>query len=228
VRVLGIETSTPQGSIAIVDGDEIVRESIWFSQKGHISLLPKFFSYLFEETGFSIKDIDLVAVSIGPGSFTGLRIGLGFAKGICFVHKKPLKGVSSLKVLASGVYLQSKIYPVLDAKRGYIYGGCYSWKGNLLFREMEDGLFIPEDFSKLAMDGVLVGNGVKRFEGVFSSNKKVLESHLQYPLAHNLCALAIFEYEREGEDDLFSLTPHYIAPPPVPAEKISELQSMLK
>jgi len=222
VRVLGIETSTPRGSIAIVDGEEIIREYIWFSQKGHISLLPKFFSSLFDETGMSIEEIDLIAVSIGPGSFTGLRIGLGFAKGISLVYNKPVKGVSSLKVLASGVHLQSKIYPVLDAKRGFLYSGCYSWKGKHLSKEMEEGLFLPEEVSRIAMDGVLVGNGIKRFESVFSFNQKVSDSHLQYPLAHNLCTLAISDYEREGADDLFSLTPHYIAPPPISAEKISQ------
>jgi len=228
VRVLGIETSTPQGSIAILDGEVIIKEHIWFSQKGHISILPEFLYSLLNDSGFSMKDIDLIAVSIGPGSFTGLRIGLGFAKGICFVHKKPIKGVSSLKVLAGGLYLNSRIYPVLDAKRGFVYGGCYSWKEGMLMREFEDRLFLPEEFSRIAEDGILLGDGVKRFEQVFSSNKKIAEFPFLYPLAHNLCALAIMDYEREGEDDLFSLTPCYIAPPPIPAEKISELQSVLK
>jgi len=222
VRVLGIETSTPRGSIAIVDGEEIIREYIWFSQKGHISILPEFLSSLFNNTGFSVEDIDLIAVSIGPGSFTGLRIGLGFAKGICFAYKKPLKGVSSLKVLAGSLYLNSKIYPVLDAKRGFVYGGCYSWKEGMLSKEFEDGLFLPEEFSKIAEDGILVGDGVKRFWQIFSSNKKIAGFPLQYPLAHNLCTIALSDYERDGEDDIFSLTPHYIAPPPISAEKISQ------
>lgn len=215
MKVLGIEVSTPQGSIAIVDGDRIIREHIWFYQKGHISILPRFLSYLFNESGTTIDEVDLIAVSIGPGSFTGLRIGLAMAKGICFTHKKLIKGVSSLKVLAGGLYGGSKIYPILDAKREFVYGGCYSWREGELIKEIEDGMFMPEEFSKIVENGILVGDGVRRFENIFSSNKKRSNLIFQYPLAHTLCFLAIRDYEKEGEDDLFSLTPKYIAPPPI-------------
>ncbi len=215
MKVLGIEVSTSQGSIAIVDGEKILREFIWFSQKGHISLLHKYLSLIFNEGEFTMNDIDLVAVSIGPGSFTGLRIGLGFAKGICFTYKKPIKGISSLKVLAGGLFFNSKIYPVIDAKRGFVYGGCYSWREGVLIKELDDGLFLPHEFSKIAEDGILVGEGISRFKEAFASNKKIETPFLQYPLAHTLCSLAIFDYKREGEDDIFSLSPHYIAPPPI-------------
>lgn len=214
MRVLGIETSTPQGSIAICDGEVILCEKLWFSQKGHLSFLHRSILSILEETGISLKDIDLVGVSIGPGSFTGLRIALATAKGICFSHSKPIKGVSSLKVLAMGVTGESKIYPVIDAKRGLVYGGCYSWKNGELLQEFNDCLCLPEEFIKRIEGGIVIGDGVRRFKTLFQQKEGINFLHpiLDYPFAHNLCILAMREYVKGGGDSLYSLEPRYIKP----------------
>ncbi len=212
MKVLGIETSTPQGSIAISEDGNLLSEIIWNSLKGHLSILPKAIEFLFETQNLGMNDIDLVAVSIGPGSFTGLRVGLATAKGICISFQKPIKGVSSLKVLASEIYNSERIYPVIDAKRGLIYAGCYRWENDELVEIMKDELFAPEEFIKRVSEGILIGDGAKRYKDLFSKYKIKIFEYFDYPYAHNLCRLAQKEFTLKGGDDLQTLEPHYIKP----------------
>ncbi|RKY01883.1 tRNA (adenosine(37)-N6)-threonylcarbamoyltransferase complex dimerization subunit type 1 TsaB, partial [Candidatus Poribacteria bacterium] len=126
MRVLGIDTSTTTGSIGLIDGDKVVAEHVLDVMETHSSRLMPAIDQMLKKAGLSIWDVDLIAVSKGPGSFTGLRVGVATAKGLAYALRKPIVGVPSLDVLAFGVkFFDGLICPLLDARRGEVYGAIY-------------------------------------------------------------------------------------------------------
>jgi tRNA threonylcarbamoyladenosine biosynthesis protein TsaB len=127
VRVLGIETSTPRISVALVDGDTLLAEREVMVERNRTGLMPVI-DELFTAVGLEPHGLDAVAVGAGPGSFTGLRIGMATAKGIAFASGRPLWAVSSLAAIAHtelGRDPAGLVVAVLDARKGEIYAGAY-------------------------------------------------------------------------------------------------------
>lgn len=129
MRVLGIDTATPLASIALVDdalpaGAQVIREATHDTGGRRSADLLVTIDRMFADAGIAPTQLDAVAIGAGPGSFTGLRIGMATAKGIAFAIQRPLWAVSSLAALAhaSG---RSPIVAVLDARRGEVFAGCY-------------------------------------------------------------------------------------------------------
>ena len=130
--ILNIETATQTCSVALCnEGIPVsVRESI--ENRDHASVLTVFISEILEEKHLSVSDIDAVSVSIGPGSYTGLRIGVSVAKGLCYAAGKPLIKIPTLKALAAGIVSKglsvsvNTLIPMLDARRMEVYTGIYS------------------------------------------------------------------------------------------------------
>jgi tRNA threonylcarbamoyladenosine biosynthesis protein TsaB len=122
MKVLGIETSGSIGGVAIADGGCVVAETVSDVSGHHLERGAALVEDLLRDTGLALGDLDGVAVSLGPGSFTGLRVGLALAKGICFGRGLPLVGVPTLDCIAEGLGpLGGKIVPVKDARRGEVY-----------------------------------------------------------------------------------------------------------
>lgn len=123
MRVLGIETSTTTASLAIVSPERTAFKSYVIAERRSSDLLVGI-DELCKQLGLAPSELDAVAVGAGPGSFTGLRIGMATAKGIAFAAGKPLWAVSSLAALASATLVPS-VCAVLDARRGEVFAGCY-------------------------------------------------------------------------------------------------------
>jgi tRNA threonylcarbamoyladenosine biosynthesis protein TsaB len=126
VLVLAVDTSTAIGSVALLDGGEVLAElAARVSAKHGETLLPNI-ARVFDEAGVSIADVQLLAVGLGPGSFTGLRIALATMKGLALARSVPLVGVSSLLVLARGAELHGHLLvPLLDAHKQEVFGAAY-------------------------------------------------------------------------------------------------------
>ncbi len=124
MRVLGLDTSTLKASIAIVEDDQILAQSIHDTSERRSADLLVGIDALCVKAGIAPIALDAIAVGAGPGSFTGLRIGMATAKGIAFAAQKPLWAVSSLAALAFDAK-QPAVCAVLDARRGELYAGCY-------------------------------------------------------------------------------------------------------
>jgi tRNA threonylcarbamoyladenosine biosynthesis protein TsaB len=127
VKVLGIDTATPAMSVALVDDDRVLGERHALVEKNRTGVLV-LVDALFSELGMRPLEIDAVAVGAGPGSFTGLRIGMATAKGIAFASGRPLWAVSSLAAIADSELADhpaSLVVAVLDARRGEVYAGAY-------------------------------------------------------------------------------------------------------
>lgn len=132
--ILNIDTATAVCSVSLSSNGKVlaVKESI--EEKAHASMLTVFIERLFHETGISIKNLDAVSISKGPGSYTGLRIGVSTAKGICYANDIPLIGINTLLALANGAIL-SKMWdgkdedvlfcPMIDARRMEVYCAVY-------------------------------------------------------------------------------------------------------
>jgi tRNA threonylcarbamoyladenosine biosynthesis protein TsaB len=126
--ILNIDTALQQGSVCIAENGKVIYGSITNNQSDHAGWLHPAIDDLLKENNITIKELAAIAVTIGPGSYTGLRIGLAAAKGLCYALKIPLIGVSTLEVIASAVAAEAKelICPCIDARRMDIYTAVYN------------------------------------------------------------------------------------------------------
>jgi tRNA threonylcarbamoyladenosine biosynthesis protein TsaB len=134
VRILGIETSSSRGSVALVDGTETVFAASHERENGHDSMLQPLIERALAEAGWHRRQLERVAVGIGPGSFTGLRVGIAYAQGLAAGLEIPLSGVGSLLAMAWGAPptdLRTRV-ALLDARRGELFVAAYAADGREL------------------------------------------------------------------------------------------------
>jgi tRNA threonylcarbamoyladenosine biosynthesis protein TsaB len=155
VKVLGIDTATPRISVALVDagpdGERVLGERELVVERNRTGLLVVL-DELFAAAGLRPHEIDAVAVGAGPGSFTGLRIGMATAKGIAFAASRPLWAVSSLAALAHAELVRDPagiVVGVLDARRGEVYAGAYRRDGARIELVGEERVLAPRDVPSL-------------------------------------------------------------------------------
>ncbi len=130
-RVLGIETSTRAGSLALAEGGRLVREAEIDTRLNHSARLLPVLDELLHAAGWEVGDLGGVGVGLGPGSFTGIRVGLAAAQGLALAGLIPLVGVGSFPALVRGsAPKQGIVVPLLDGGRGRIYGGRYRKNGS--------------------------------------------------------------------------------------------------
>jgi tRNA threonylcarbamoyl adenosine modification protein YeaZ len=134
VRILGIETSSSRGSVALVEGRHRVALATHSRENAHGESIQPLIERALAEAGWQASALDRISVGIGPGSFTGLRVGVALAKGIAEGLERPLIGVSSLAAMALGAPadLSGMRCPVLDARRGELFFALYAPDGRCL------------------------------------------------------------------------------------------------
>lgn len=183
MMVLGIETSTALGSVAIVEGQELRAERRWKTEKGHAERLMQELDHLLEELSIPMEAVDGYAVTIGPGSFTGLRISLATVKGLAMVTRRPVIPVSTLEALVRNVSdilhpsgrpdasrpgWVGQVCPLLDARREEVYAALFR-------RDEEDGWtrLLPDQvistgdlLKQLSEPTVFVGEGAVQYQAL--------------------------------------------------------------
>lgn len=148
--LLSIETSGRKGGFAIVDESGPLCEIVADMQGSHVEKSSRFIESILHTVSLDIGDIDAVAVSLGPGSFTGLRVGLALAKGLCFAAGKPLVGVPTLDCIAEMLKVcKGIVVPMRDARRGEIYFAIYSSCGGEVKRISDYQALPPADVLNL-------------------------------------------------------------------------------
>lgn len=139
MNVLVIDTSTQIMGVAVMKGDELVGQIVTNLRKNHSIRLMPAVEQLMEEVGMEVEELDRIVVAKGPGSYTGVRIGLTTAKTLAWALNIPIVGVSSLEALAyQGSFFEGYICPFFDARRGMVYTGIYQWNGEELTTVKED------------------------------------------------------------------------------------------
>nr|WP_300004196.1 tRNA (adenosine(37)-N6)-threonylcarbamoyltransferase complex dimerization subunit type 1 TsaB [Tissierella sp.] len=220
MKVLGIDTSTKVATIAVIDEDRVIGEYSLSKDMSHSEKIMPMIKEVLDNVDIKIEEIDLFAVGVGPGSFTGLRIGAATMKSFAHLFDKPIIGVSTLEALAYNMNLNNYIImPMLDARRDRVYTALYKFDG-LEMEELEGSKILEiddiEDELKSYRDIIVNGEGslIYKDEIKTSLGEKVRFSSLgqNVPRAVNICELALKKYHKGEIDDMYSLTPDYIRP----------------
>ncbi|GMR03268.1 MAG: tRNA (adenosine(37)-N6)-threonylcarbamoyltransferase complex dimerization subunit type 1 TsaB [Thermodesulfovibrionia bacterium] len=226
MKVLALETATMAGSIAIVSADEGLIGEIKINVKiAHAERLMKSIDWVLNASTTSINKIDAFAVSIGPGSFTGLRIGLSTAKGFSYATNKPLIPVSTLDAFARTLpFCSHLICPMLDARKNEVYTGLYKWEGGICRKIIPETAAIPLNFlkdikkfyalKKIKEPTVFMGEGIKIYKKIImdtlKTNASFAPASAMSPSASSVAEIAIEKLKKGISTDPVSLTPFYI------------------
>jgi tRNA threonylcarbamoyladenosine biosynthesis protein TsaB len=164
-KVLAIDTSTYVLGVAIVEKDKVIGELVTNVKKNHSVRAMPAIEQLMKDCDVKPADLDLIVAGKGPGSYTGVRIGVTLAKTLAWSLNKPLAGVSSLELLAAnGRYFNGSICSLMDARRGQVYTGLYRFDDMKLVTEIEDVNILVTDWLTLLKDKqepvLFIGNDV--------------------------------------------------------------------
>ncbi|MFP4082618.1 MAG: tRNA (adenosine(37)-N6)-threonylcarbamoyltransferase complex dimerization subunit type 1 TsaB [Candidatus Aminicenantes bacterium] len=167
--ILAVDTTTSAGSMALLRDTDLLAELNVRSPLTHSETLLPAIDFLLRHHSLGIKDMDGFALAVGPGSFTGIRIGLSTIKSFSYASRKPVAPVSSLKALAFKLRFPKNrlIAPVIDAKKGEIYAALFESKREELAEVIPQGVYTPDGFfSRLPSHRVVhfIGNGVDGYK----------------------------------------------------------------
>lgn len=220
MRILAIDTTTLLGSIALVEDDRLIASVQQGTEMTYAERLLSGIDYMLTCAQWNRESLDLIAVAQGPGSFTGLRIGIATSKGLCVALNKPLKGASSLQVLALGAPNSSEIVvPVIDARRDEVYAAVYRYSlDRTLTREQEEFVCPPsalvDRLRNVEGQFTILGDGARRYREVIAtglgSRAHFPGDAFNFPHAYHLASVAREKFMREGGDDMVALVPNYI------------------
>lgn len=210
--LLNIETSTTNCSVSLSKkGETLVLKEDYSANYSHAESLHVFIDNVVKSAKIKLSDIDAIAVSKGPGSYTGLRIGVSAAKGLCFALDKPLISVSTLESLSHQVNIDNGfIVPILDARRMEIYSAVFNAHHHQI-REIQAQILNESSFlSYLETDKVyFIGNGVEKTKTVIKHKNAVyIENKL--PSANELGKLAYEKYKNNDFENLAYFEPFYL------------------
>lgn len=215
MKALAIDTSNQVMGIAVSDGDNIIGEYITNLNKNHsIRVMPAIHD-LMQEVGLEPKQLDRIIVAHGPGSYTGVRIGVTIAKTLAWTLNIPIVGVSSLEVLArNGQLFNGVVSPIFDARRGQVYTGLYAFQGESFQSLKADQIIMLKDWVeelKQRSEKVLfLGNDVPLHEAVI---KEMLQEQavIASPTLFNPrpSELVIIGINKEPQE-VHSFVPNYI------------------
>ena len=204
-------------SIAVSENNDIIKEENLLLDRQHSSLLVPKIKELLKGVNLSIDEIDVFVVGLGPGSFTGLRIGASAVKGFGIALGKPCIGVASIDAMALNVDgREGQIVPVIDAKRGNVYSAIYIRKNNRITKRTKYLLLKIDDvMKKVKGAAIFLGDGVSLYKENIERLRKgsiFLEEGYWYPRASNLIKLAFPEAKKNKKRSLSRLNPIYLYP----------------
>lgn len=217
MKVLGIDTSSQTGSIAVVDGDTLLAERALTSGHTHAKRLMSAVDWALGMAGLSTDELDGFAVTTGPGSFTGLRIGISTIKGLAFAARKPVAGVSTLESLVHQFPMfPHLICPILDARKGEVYTALYRSEGHMKWKQLaEDCVAAPGRWvERIAELCLFVGDGLCAYGGLIREALGGLAlfapPYLNVVRASIVAHIGIKEIRGGNAVDVSRLAPHYI------------------
>ena len=219
MKVLGIDTSTSCGAVGLVDDGEVISDTILNIPVTHSERLLGAIEFTLREVRCSIGDVDGWSISLGPGSFTGLRIGVSTVKGLAFATGKPVAGVSLLDVLASQIASTPHlICPILDARKKEVYTAFYRYgEDKSLARQTDYQALCPEDLiKKIKEQTIFLGDGVRTYREFLLRSLSSLAIFPPAPLhlPHgSMVARLGFELLKKGEClNVSTFSPFYLRP----------------
>jgi tRNA threonylcarbamoyladenosine biosynthesis protein TsaB len=219
MKILSVDTSTTSCSVAVVDNGSLLAEITNDREQTHSKHLMDMIHRVFGFSGLDLSDLDGFAVTKGPGTFTGLRIGISSVKGLAVASGKPLVGVSSLDALAmQAANYPNLICPLLDARRGEVYFSRYRFEDGYLQRVAEEQVFSPEKaVDKLNEPCIFLGNGAVLYRetllrklGRFAAFAPPFQNTIR---ASTVAYLSLKRFKHADTDDVGTFVPYYIRKP---------------
>ncbi len=214
--ILGIDTSTMAGSVAIITEEGLLAELTLNAKTTHAERLLTTIDHAIHSVSLSIRDIDGIAVASGPGSFTGLRIGVTTAKGLAYSIQKPVVGISSLDALASQfLFSEMLICPILDARKKEVYTAFYRNTDSHIRRLSDYAVIAPEKLLQEITEPVLfLGDGVspyrQQIEATSGEYAHFADAAHLSPRASLTAKLGCDRLLAGEDDDCFALIPSYL------------------
>ena len=215
MKILGIDTSSMAASVAVIEDNKLICEYTINTKKTHSQKLMPMIENMLSLSDLNVRELDAIAVCEGPGSFTGLRIGMATAKAIAHVNDIPVIGVNSLEVLAANMNLcDKKICSILDAQRNQVYTGRYHYEGTKLVEIKEIGIQpIDELLEELAYTQMCMPHLYPFFEDKIKeiANIEIPAASNNVTKAGSLCSVAKVKFD-EGKDifNCYTVNPLYI------------------
>ena len=210
--VLNIETATTNCSVSLSkDGETLVLREDNSLSYSHAETLHIFIDEVFRTSNLNTSDIDAVAVSKGPGSYTGLRIGVSSAKGLCFALDKPLIAIDTLQSLAHQVKLSDGyIVPMLDARRMEVYSAIYNHNLELI-REIKAEILTEDSYNSLLKTNKVyfIGNGVEKTKALIKHPNAIFVEN-KLPSANEMAYLAELKYKKSDIENVAYFEPYYL------------------
>ena len=213
MKVLGIETSGNVGGAAVCKDKHIILAKELGTGMQHGKELVPTIKHIFQEIGWIPKDIDLIAVDVGPGSYTGLRIGVTCAKTLAYALNKPVIGVPIFDIIAENYTMNSiPICPILDAKRNQVYACIYKLESAQRKKITEFMVIQPDKLlSILPRPVVIFGDGITPYKEIFQQKDIFIEAEEQaIPRAKNVALLGEKMYESGQRCEIDKLLPLYL------------------
>lgn len=235
MKVLGIDTATATASVALVDDGRLVGEAVHPNGSGadgarirlekpnHAEILLPLIGQLLQGTGLSLVDVSALAVSIGPGSFTGLRIGLSTVKGLAYGWGIPVVGVPTLEAVAARVTKwEGLICPVLDARKREVYAALFRRRSETIERLTEDLLCTPEQMIErigsldTSSPCLFIGDGARAYSeqisGVLGARAALASGEVLFSTAGAVARLGAQRLTHSAPDPLGALVLRYLRP----------------
>lgn len=210
---LYIETATTNCSVCIADENEIV----YFKEENdknysHSEKLHVFIKEACEAAKIKSNDLEAIVVGKGPGSYTGLRIGVSTAKGLCFASDRPLIAIETLAILAQSISVtEGVIIPLLDARRMEVYSAVFD-TSYAQVRETKAEIITEDAFATYLAQGKVyfIGNGAEKCKGIITHENAVFFDEIYFPSAKHMIPLGIEKHNKNDFEDVAYFEPYYL------------------
>jgi tRNA threonylcarbamoyladenosine biosynthesis protein TsaB len=209
--ILNIETATKNCSVALAKEGKIVAcKEIAEQNFSHAEKLHVFIEELLTENQLQFSDLSAIAVSQGPGSYTGLRIGVSSAKGFCYALNIPMIAIDTLQLIAKQIQIEDGIIiPMIDARRMEVFTAFYD-KNYQQIRNTQAEIIDETSYQEISEIIHLVGDGTEKFKNTLTDNKFIFHSDVVFPSAKQMTQLSFDKFIKNDFVDVAYFEPYYL------------------
>lgn len=209
--ILNIETATKNCSVCLAEnGKSVVLTEYAGEGYSHAEKLHVFIEEALQKAGITFSELDAVAVSMGPGSYTGLRIGVSAAKGLCYSLSIPLLAVDTLELLARKTIVdEGVVIPMIDARRMEVYTSIFDKEYNKL-RDTKAEIITETSFEEIEGTVHLVGDGAAKCREILNAERFVYHEEIIYPSAAQMASVSFDKYKKSDTVDVAYFEPFYL------------------
>jgi tRNA threonylcarbamoyladenosine biosynthesis protein TsaB len=209
--ILNLETATKNCSVALAkNGVTIICKETAELGYSHAEKLHVFIDEIIKEAQITFQDLSAIAVSQGPGSYTGLRIGVSAAKGLCYSLGIPLISIDTLLVLASKVdQPDGFVIPMIDARRMEVYSAIFNSNKEKI-REVQAEILTEDSFSNLSEIVYFVGDSTEKAKTVLTKSNFVFLDDMVFPSANEMGAISFAKFQENNFEDVAYFEPYYL------------------